>query len=473
MPEFRGNGLPVATRTGQFPPAARDDARRFAAGAKAIAAHQFMGRISAAAPRRFSRPASTPSSRSALHANGIPILPALTDQGRDAVARDVQDACGGRTDGQGRYAYRAGLRCLDSRAHRRHSPRIGWARDGFPIYGSRGKDGRTLRSRDLDACHGHTHVIRFRGRAVRKYHYHLTSDFPYVVGCFRGRPTAWTEPATEAPPVAPAPPALTTLDVTTTPAAMYPGFDRGVSDYVVRCEPNSAVVVHVGGAGRHHGLGRWRSRRQRYLRDLAPRERGTVVRVHGDRRRDDDIPSCAMPAVGLRRVEFEAFGATAGGMVRDDAVGHARRAPPALRGDLRYGGRSRVVDARVRRAPRRRAACRTGTSPGPDGTEAGSPPIPTRRTKSVVSTDRWFGSSPPWERPRTPTICRCCRMATRCWSHIGRATESISAPGAAQLPPPSSTARSRRWTLQVSWSGLGTQRTTSPSPRPDTGTRTI
>jgi len=60
------------------------------------------------------------------------------------------------------------------------SPIIGVALDGFPIYGPKDENGRTLTSADLDECHG---------RLVNgQYRYHVTSDFPYFLGCFRGAP---------------------------------------------------------------------------------------------------------------------------------------------------------------------------------------------------------------------------------------------------------------------------------------------
>ncbi len=202
-----------------------------------------MGRISAAAPGDLASCIDT-EQPIGIARNGIPILPALTDQGRDAVARDVQDASAGGPTGRDAMPTEQASDAWTLA----HTVGILRGSDGH-VTGSRS----TARAaRTAEPCvaaistPAWTHPRDPLPWARRsQIHYHLTSDFPYVVGCFRGRPTAWTEPATEAPPVAPAPPALTTLDVTTTPAAMYPGFDRGVSDYVVRCEPNSAVVVHV------------------------------------------------------------------------------------------------------------------------------------------------------------------------------------------------------------------------------------
>lgn len=56
---------------------------------------------------------------------------------------------------------------------------IGIAIDGNPIYGPKASDKtELLTSADLDACHG-----RFVGG---KYRYHITEDFPYIIGCYKG-----------------------------------------------------------------------------------------------------------------------------------------------------------------------------------------------------------------------------------------------------------------------------------------------
>lgn len=56
---------------------------------------------------------------------------------------------------------------------------IGIALDGHPIYGPKASDKtHLLNSTDLDLCHG---------RYVNgNYRYHITVDFPYVIGCYIG-----------------------------------------------------------------------------------------------------------------------------------------------------------------------------------------------------------------------------------------------------------------------------------------------
>jgi hypothetical protein len=67
-----------------------------------------------------------------------------------------------------------------------HAALVGYALDGFGIFGHYGEGGKPLSSADLDDCHGHTHMIEWNGRQVMMYHYHATWDFPYTIGCMRG-----------------------------------------------------------------------------------------------------------------------------------------------------------------------------------------------------------------------------------------------------------------------------------------------
>ncbi|MEU8589730.1 YHYH protein [Streptomyces sp. NPDC048664] len=82
----------------------------------------------------------------------------------------------------------AGSRRRAGRGRSGHSPLVGYAIDGFGIYGPRGEDGRIVRNKDLDVCHGHTHAIMWDGKKVVMYHYHLNGEYPYSIGCFRGTP---------------------------------------------------------------------------------------------------------------------------------------------------------------------------------------------------------------------------------------------------------------------------------------------
>jgi hypothetical protein len=69
-----------------------------------------------------------------------------------------------------------------------HSPLFGYAIDGFGVFGPRGENGVPVTNADLDECHGHTHAIEWDGAMVSMYHYHLNTEYPYSIGCFRGTP---------------------------------------------------------------------------------------------------------------------------------------------------------------------------------------------------------------------------------------------------------------------------------------------
>lgn len=74
-----------------------------------------------------------------------------------------------------------------------HSPLFGYALDGFGIFGPRSLKGKLVTNEDLDECHGHTHVIDWDGKKIEMFHYHLNTEFPYSIGCFRGTPVAMIE----------------------------------------------------------------------------------------------------------------------------------------------------------------------------------------------------------------------------------------------------------------------------------------
>jgi hypothetical protein len=112
---------------------------------------------------------------------------ALDAPGRDAVAHETQDACQGHPQEAGVYHYHSLSSCVkDEPGKDGHSKLMGYALDGFGIFGRRGEGGKELASADLDECHGHTHEIDWDGKRVKMYHYHATWDFPYTVGCLRG-----------------------------------------------------------------------------------------------------------------------------------------------------------------------------------------------------------------------------------------------------------------------------------------------
>ena len=132
---------------------------------------------------------------------GAVLFNGLDAPGRDAVAHEVQDGCQGHPQESGVYHYHSLTNCLeDKRLPGGHSALVGYALDGFGIFGRYGEGGEALTSKDLDACHGHTHAIPWNGRMVVMYHYHATWDYPYTVGCMRGAYKASDVRAISGPP---------------------------------------------------------------------------------------------------------------------------------------------------------------------------------------------------------------------------------------------------------------------------------
>lgn len=115
--------------------------------------------------------------------NGVPIHRATDALGQDVVSPSsagyqVTDLCGGRTQSDGAYYYTHRLDCVREDVAGQHSPLLGWALDGYPIYGMHGDGG--VPPTDLDQCNGRVHPSK-------GYVYHVTKAFPYTLGCFRGQ----------------------------------------------------------------------------------------------------------------------------------------------------------------------------------------------------------------------------------------------------------------------------------------------
>ena len=56
---------------------------------------------------------------------------------------------------------------------------LGLLADGFPVYGPV-EDGEKVTNNDLDSYHGHSHVTKDFPDGI--YHYHITSEAPYING---------------------------------------------------------------------------------------------------------------------------------------------------------------------------------------------------------------------------------------------------------------------------------------------------
>jgi hypothetical protein len=187
---IQSNGLPSHT-TGTYPIQVSDPAHQYDQNPNSIAAQSVTDQIPAN-PTVAATPTCLNMGAIGVMLTGAALYNALDGGGRDAAAHEELDSCNGHPDQSGVYHYHAYSACFSDPGSG-HSALLGYAADGFGIYGLRGEDGTVLTDGDLDACHGHTHSIAWNGATVVMYHYHFTYEYPYSLGCFMGTPsTAWS-----------------------------------------------------------------------------------------------------------------------------------------------------------------------------------------------------------------------------------------------------------------------------------------
>ncbi|HEY3800403.1 MAG TPA: YHYH protein [Caulobacteraceae bacterium] len=195
---FTTNDLPDHP-TGTFPISPSDPAFQYDRNPNSIRTQKVTLSLPAD-PVLAAEPSCAPGAVGIL-LTGAVLFSALDAPGRDAVAHEAQDSCQGHPQEGGVYHYHSLSGCLeDKRLPDGHSALVGYAIDGFGIFGRYGEGGKLLTSADLDACHGHTHAIPWNGKMVVMYHYHATYDFPYTVGCLRGAYNMATVRAISGPP---------------------------------------------------------------------------------------------------------------------------------------------------------------------------------------------------------------------------------------------------------------------------------
>ena len=174
-----GNGLPVGDATGNFPIAPSDDAYSYDRNPNSVRSQTVSVTLPAA--KRASRASCLDGGPVGYAVNGVAIFNGLDAQNRDAVAHEIQDDCAGHPERSGTYHYHSGSDCLTGGSKR--TKVVGWMLDGYPLVSEPG-----VTNDDLDACHGRTSTITLFGRRVRTYHYNVTAEYPYTIGCFRGTP---------------------------------------------------------------------------------------------------------------------------------------------------------------------------------------------------------------------------------------------------------------------------------------------
>lgn len=181
------NGLPDSVYAGDFPVQKSDDAYNYDRNPNSII-EQYVNVNVPLNPVQANSPSCTNMGAIGYSVNGVAIYNGVDGENRDAVAHEVQDVCDGHPEKNGTYHYHNGSACLVDMVSAGESKLIGYALDGFGIYAEKNTEGNLKTNADLDVCHGHISDVEWNGSVQSIYHYSVTLEFPYTVGCFMGTP---------------------------------------------------------------------------------------------------------------------------------------------------------------------------------------------------------------------------------------------------------------------------------------------
>ncbi|MEO7000160.1 MAG: YHYH protein [Ktedonobacterales bacterium] len=178
------NDLPVHFTTGIFPISSSDPAFAYDRNPNTIRAQSLTYTLPAN-PTVAAAPSCVNMGPIGVLADGVALFNALDAGGRDAVAHEVLDSCGGHPDMSSEYHHHDIPPCLLATA-KGTSTLVGYAKDGFGIYVERDAQGNLPTNADLDGCHGRVSTILWDGHEVSMFHYVATAEYPYTVGCYMG-----------------------------------------------------------------------------------------------------------------------------------------------------------------------------------------------------------------------------------------------------------------------------------------------
>ena len=181
------NGLPVGMVSGTFPIAANDPAFAYDRNPNSIAESDISVSLPVA-PEVSQSATCLPKGTIGVAKNGVALFAPIDALNRDAVAYETQDVCDGHPERSSTYHYHNVPSCLQD-ATSGASTVVGYALDGFPVVVERNAAGELPTNADLDECHGRVSAIQLDGAVVEMYHYSVTAEFPYFIGCYRGTPT--------------------------------------------------------------------------------------------------------------------------------------------------------------------------------------------------------------------------------------------------------------------------------------------
>ena len=189
------NGLPAGATTGTFPIASSDPAHQYDANPNSVSVQSFHWTVPAD-PNAAASPTCLGLGVIGVTTDGVALFDALDAAGRDAGAHELQDSCDGHPQEQGVYHHHTYSACLATAASNAagSAALVGYALDGFGIFLERDAAGNLPTEADLDACHGRTSAVDWDGRTTVMYHYDITAEYPYTLGCFHGTPVTTGPP---------------------------------------------------------------------------------------------------------------------------------------------------------------------------------------------------------------------------------------------------------------------------------------
>lgn len=139
---------------------------------------------------------STPQTRDAalgVAVNGVPIYDytgggemSIDDlshhqEKHDTILTQQLDSCGGHAGRGDDYHYHTKPTCMiEQMPNAGPAAIIGWAFDGFPIYGDLNPDGSDIALDALDVCNG-------QADETFGYRYHTSASAPYIIQCLMGK----------------------------------------------------------------------------------------------------------------------------------------------------------------------------------------------------------------------------------------------------------------------------------------------
>jgi len=98
----------------------------------------------------------------------------------DTILTQQLDTCGGHAGKGDDYHYHKAPTCMiEAMPNAGDDAIIGWAFDGFPIYGMNNPDGTATAAGTLDVCNG-------QPDADFGYRYHTSEGAPYIIQCLMG-----------------------------------------------------------------------------------------------------------------------------------------------------------------------------------------------------------------------------------------------------------------------------------------------